>query len=727
MISIIIVHYRNEKDLIECLSSLYQNTKENFEVIIVDNSENQKIKHRLSKFKNLEYISSKRNIGYGAGINLGVKHASGEYIFVLNPDTIFTEDILGRLAKKLNKEKQIGIIAPLLYTPSNKIMEQGARELTPLLAIFKFSFIDKLWNKNPISKNFWIKKWNNKPKQVDNIPGSAFLIKKNVFEKIGGFDENYFLYFEEFDLCKRVRGAGYKIFIDPSSKLIHKWGTTTKLLDNKDDIFKKSRFYYFRKHFGIIKALIIEIFLNINFNSLVLLSAIAVATTIRLYKIDEYIPYYGDIGWFYLSARDALLTGSLPLVGITSSHLWLHQGPIWTYLVAFVFYIYKFNPIAPYVFTAVFDIFTLILIYKLVKQFFTKEAALIASLIYVFSPAIILSARAAYHTSLIPFFVALFIYSLFRWVNNKKFYFPLIIFSLVMLYNFELQTIVLSVVFIGVFVYGFVKKKDWYSGLHNAKILLFSLIAFIIPMLPIIIYDFKNGFPQTIVFLGWILYKILKSASLSINMTNSFSQVFSFLNSSFQNIFFPHTNLIASVVVAISTLFLLLKTLKHKKLKKEFLLLLLIFIVLLGSIVLNKTSSNAYLMSLFVPVVIVVSIFISYLARNRYLFYLGVLILSIVGYLNITYLISNNYFIGFSRGYGPTFQDRLNVARYMVENSNGKTFTILGRGPGSEFENFTMNYQYLTWYLGKSSVTKNADLIYIITETPSEIKIVKHK
>ena len=296
-----------------------------------------------------------------------------------------------------------------------------------------------------------------------------------------------------------------------------------------------------------------------------------------------------------------------------------------------------------------------------------------------------------------------------------------------MLYNFELQTIVLSVVFIGVFVYGFVKKKDWYSGLHNAKILLFSLIAFIIPMLPIIIYDFKNGFPQTIVFLGWILYKILKSASLSINMTNSFSQVFSFLNSSFQNIFFPHTNLIASVVVAISTLFLLLKTLKHKKLKKEFLLLLLIFIVLLGSIVLNKTSSNAYLMSLFVPVVIVVSIFISYLARNRYLFYLGVLILSIVGYLNITYLISNNYFIGFSRGYGPTFQDRLNVARYMVENSNGKTFTILGRGPGSEFENFTMNYQYLTWYLGKSSVTKNADLIYIITETPSEIKIVKHK
>lgn len=724
MISIIIVHYRNKNDILECLNSLYSlKIKVSFEIIIVDNSENQKIKSSLTKFRHLKYIYSKKNVGYGAGINIGVRQAKGDYVLVLNPDTVFKENIIDRLYSKIKTSKKIGIVAPLLVSTNGKILEQGAKELTPLKAIFKLSFIDKIWRNNPLSKEYWVNKWGNNLKQVDNVPGSAFLIGKKLFEELGGFDENFFLYFEEFDFCKRVRELGYKIYIDPQSKLIHKWGTSTKLLANKNEIFQKSRFYYFRKHFGLLKAVLIELFLGINTTNLFLLATVIVAITVRIYKIDEFVPFYGDIGWFYISARDMLINGNIPLVGITSSHLWLHQGPIWTYILSFIFYIYDFNPTAPYYFTAILDIFTLILIYKLVKYLFSRNAALIASVFYAFSPAIILSARAAYHTSPIPLFSALFIYCVFKWLNGKIYYFPLIILSLSMLYNFELQTVVLLAIFICLMFFGFLKKKSWFINLFNFKVLILSLFAAIIPMFPILIYDFKNGFPQTIVFFGWLIYKL--TGVINSNEFISTSVVNDYLISSFQKMIFLQNGLFASILVFFSISYFVAKSVKEKNKLNSYLLILFIFIVILGSIIMSKTPSDAYLMSIFIPVIITVSVFISSFIRNKYIFYILLIIVVFIGILNISVLVKNNYFVGFSGGFGPTFKDRLNVAKYMVEKSKKKPFTILGKGKGSEFESFTMNYEYLTWYFGKEPTRNASKIIYIIEESGSEIKVTK--
>ena len=162
MISIIIVHYKNEKDLFDCLNSLYNlKIKQLYEVIIVDNSENKNLQKSLltKKYKNLKYISSPKNLGYGGGMNLGAKYAKGEYLFILNPDVVFKNDIISSLISKFKKNKRTGIISPLLYTTDNVIMEQGARELTPFRAIIKLSFIDKLFPNNPISKDYWVKDW----------------------------------------------------------------------------------------------------------------------------------------------------------------------------------------------------------------------------------------------------------------------------------------------------------------------------------------------------------------------------------------------------------------------------------------------------------------------------------------------------------------------------------------------------------------------------------------
>ncbi len=721
-VSIIIVHYKNNKDLFECLESLYKHNKGSFEVIVVDNSEKKSIKNLLiSRYKNLKYIPSKVNIGYGAGINLGAKQAKGDYIFILNPDTIFESNVISNLLIKIKKDKNIAIVAPILYTTENKIMEQGARDLTPLRAIFQLSFIKKIWPGNPFGRNYWVRKWKaNSLNKVDNVPGTAFLIRKDIFDRVGGFDEKYFLYFEEFDLCKRVRKLGYRLYIDSSSKLIHKWETTTKLLVNKDEIFKRSRFYYFKKNFGFINAIIVEFFLRLNISVVFLLTVALFAIIIRLYKIDEFVPFYGDIGWFFISARDILLNNNVPLVGITSSHVWLHQGPLWTYIVSLLFYVYNFNPIAPYYFTAILDVFTLLFIYKFCLVFFSKRTAMFASLVYGFSPAIILSARTAYHTSLIPFFVCFFLYCLYKWVAGKPYYLPLVFFSVAILYNLELQTFVFTVFLLLILIYGYFKKTLWWKRSSSLKIALLSVFSLAFPMIPILIYDLQNGFPQTLVFTGWLIYKFVNLSNIFSN-SGGFEEVISYLiDLSKMIIFIPNTYIsgaLALIIIGFITV---------QAIRKKFVLLFASLIFPLLSILLNKTPSDAYTMSLFVPFVISTSLLLDFITRGKQATKIIYLVVVLACTVNSFYLLKNNYYIGFANSYGPSMIDRVKVAKYMMSESNGRPFKILGKGEGSEFESFVMNYQYLTWYIG-AEPSNSANLLFVIKETPNDIKIVKYK
>jgi len=733
-LSIVIVHYKNETDLFECLDGLYKlKTNKSFEVIIVDNSENNNVQKLLNvkKYKNLKYILAPKNLGYGAGMNLGAKYAKGEYLFILNPDVVFKADIVSSLINIISKDEKMAIIAPLLYTTNNKMMDQGARELTPLRALIKYSFLDKIFPNNPISKNFWVKNWKeNKLNEVDNVPGTALVIKKDIFNKVGGFDEKFFLYFEEFDLCKRVREEGYKIFIDPNSKLIHKWGTTTKLLKNKDEIFRNSRFYYFKKHFGLVKALFIESFLSINKNSLFLAFIILLAFFVRIFKVDNLVPFIGDQGWFFISAKNALVSNAIPLVGITSSHLWLHQGALWTYILVFLFKIFNFNPTIPFIFTALADGLVVVLIYKLISTLFSQKIALFSTLIYAFSPVVILSARMSYHTSLIPLFILLFIYSLINFIKGKKYFFPLSIFSLVILYNLELQTSILTILFILILTYGFIKKTVWFRNILNKKTVVISLVALFIPMLPILAYDINNGFPQTIVFGGWILYKgvsfFMKLFEGGSTNLGDYILIFDYFYEFVRKLLLMQSGIISLIVFLSSVIFIFYKLIKEKVTEEENLGIFLIFTILLfltGGILVSKTPSDAYLMSLFIPSILIVSIMLDFISRNKKIYLATLLIVLLISFTNMFHLISNDYFTGIKKNFGPNLLDRIVSVKEIIKDSKDKTITIIGRGEGSQFESFTDNYEYLLWFYAKEPKEKNGEIIYVLSESRRTITI----
>lgn len=260
--SIIIVNYKTEKEVINCLESIQKKIKNlTFEVIVVENEEGENISQSLQKFKFVKYIKALKNLGFGAGNNLGAKNAKGEYLLFLNPDTIIVDDAIDKLVEFINQDDKIAIVSPLLLDKEQKVSKlQGTCALTPIRGIFALSFINKYFPNNPISRNYYNLDWDKtKDLDVDVIPGSAFLIRKSVFEKVGRFDEKLFLYFEESDLCKRVKEKGYKIFITVNAKVIHLWGRSTKNLSNTKEIFEQSKYYYFQKHYGKFWAFIVRL------------------------------------------------------------------------------------------------------------------------------------------------------------------------------------------------------------------------------------------------------------------------------------------------------------------------------------------------------------------------------------------------------------------------------------------------------------------------------------
>lgn len=264
VVSIIIVHYKAKEELYNCLDSIITSKpKYSYEIIVIDNDEIKNIADEIIyKYPHITYKYF-GNKGFGVGNNIGANIASGEFLFFLNPDTKIFPGTIDIIVEYLKQNNDVGIAAPLLHDMKGYPYQQGAMELTPLRALICLSFINKWFPNNPVSKKYFLYDWDKKTvKEVAVVPGTAFVIGKNLFREVGGFDENFFLYFEEFDLCNRVRALGWKLVINPHAKVYHVWGASSKLNKDAGKIFLKSRYYYFKKYYGSFSAKIISLFLN---------------------------------------------------------------------------------------------------------------------------------------------------------------------------------------------------------------------------------------------------------------------------------------------------------------------------------------------------------------------------------------------------------------------------------------------------------------------------------
>lgn len=463
-----------------------------------------------------------------------------------------------------------------------------------------------------------------------------------------------------------------------------------------------------------------------NKANLLLLIIVFIGLLIRLYKIDQLMIFIGDQGWFYESAKNFLTGGNFPLVGITSSHTWLHQGPLWTYILMVIFLIFGFNPLIPGIFTALFSVFTILFVYKVGNDMFGKEVGLVSSFLFSLSPLVIINSRFPFDPSIIPFFAILLIYSVFKWVNKDYKYFPIAIFSLAILYNLELSTIILSGVFAIIFFWGLFKRKEWISGLVSKKIILSSLVLFVIPMLPIFIYDVFNGFKQTIIFAGWLIYHSVfflvkkSTGGTTIGETLSF-----FVNQNSLLIFLPSA-IISLVLLFSSWIYLLYKIIstKVRKIEDSYFLFFLFLVIPTISFILNKVPSEAYLPVFFPIYIIVISSFFTFLVRLRFMRYPIIIVIIFIGVFNSYFLISQNYLSGPHNTYKSISQVK-EVSEKVISETKGNSYNIIIKGEGSQWESSKINFEYYIWWVSGKEISKDSKYIFIVEQKNGIITVRK--
>lgn len=735
-ISIIIVNYKTKKELIDCISSIVNSKpKVSFEIIVVDNDSKSDLKKVFRKIFQVKYVESVGNLGYGGGNNLGARYAQGRYLFILNPDTELLDGALDNLHKFFIGNDNAGIISPVFLDNNLRpFKSQGSRELTPKTIIFSQSILGKIFRKKNIYNEEVLSNWNMRfPITVDVVPGAAMMISAILFKKIGGFDEKIFLYFEENDISKRVSNLGYKMFIVPTAKIIHLVGRSTKNLKNLENIYSKSRYLYLRKHYGLLKAIFAQAILLINKTFIFVLLILVLAFFLRIFNLRNSMEFIGDQAWFYISARDILIKGQIPLVGIASSHPWLHQGPLWTYILAIALWIFKFNPVGGAYLTAFLGTITVFIMYFISSKIFSKRIGAIAACLYATSPLIITSDRFAYHTSLIPLFTLIYIYFLYEWISKENnLYFSLSILTLGILYNFELATIHLWFVLLVIIAYGLFKKKSWTTSIFKKNNLTRSVIFLTIPMFPVLIYDLSHGFVQTFGFFVWILYKLI-SSFISIkdfsNLTGGNEKILVFAYSNIQRLLFLKNGIVA-IILFVSSIFYIFYSLSKLYVRNissryflGYAITLLIFSTGIIGFFVNKNYSDAYLQVFFPLVMIMFALLLDKLSSRKFL-YSGIIILFLYAATNIYILVSSNY--SYNQGVNSvTFTDRIKAARSVVILTNGKEYNIVGKGWLSEFKNYVMNYEYLAWWLGHGPSKNEESLKIYISESENGIRVEK--
>ena len=254
-LSVIIVNYNVKqflKNLIESVLKAVENIS--YEIIVVDNASSDGSAEEIrNSFPHVKFIANKKNLGFGAANNQALEIAKGEFIVLINPDALVKTNTFDSLIKFFHDNPQAGMAGCKVLNPDGTLQLACRRSFPGVWT--SFTKIVGLSSLFPKSKYF--AKYNltyldeNEIHEVDAISGSFMFFRKEVYEKVGGFDNDYFMYGEDLDLCYRVQKAGYKVYYVPTTEIIHYKGESTKRSSLDETVlFYDAMKIFVRKHFS---------------------------------------------------------------------------------------------------------------------------------------------------------------------------------------------------------------------------------------------------------------------------------------------------------------------------------------------------------------------------------------------------------------------------------------------------------------------------------------------
>lgn len=257
--SIIIVNWNSKDYLRECLTSLFiHHPHADVEVIVVDGASFDGCDQMLAvEFPSVLFIQSKENVGFARANNLGVLRATGDYLFFLNPDTLFLENSIDILSGRLAEIEGAGAVGCKLLNTDRSLQTSCVQSFPTLInQTLDSEFLRRLLPRSSLWGVAAFHKDDDKPVPVEAISGAAILMKKDVFQRINGFSENYFMYGEDIDLCYKTKKSGYQVYFVPETSIVHHGGgsTRTTVSNFANVTMRESIFRFLRANRGMVSA-----------------------------------------------------------------------------------------------------------------------------------------------------------------------------------------------------------------------------------------------------------------------------------------------------------------------------------------------------------------------------------------------------------------------------------------------------------------------------------------
>lgn len=212
LVSVVVLNWNGKNHLKICLDSLKKLTYKPIEVIVVDNNSHDGSPALVKKkYSWVKLIKNKKNVGYATGNNIGIKKSSGEFVFILNNDTKVTKDFLEPLVADMRFDKRIACVQPkLVYATKPEVLNAVGSYFTSSGFLYHYGY------RKPANLSKY-----NKKLFIYSAKGAAMLLRKSALNKVGLFDDDFFIFFEETDLCHRFWLSGFKVLYEPSSLVYH--------------------------------------------------------------------------------------------------------------------------------------------------------------------------------------------------------------------------------------------------------------------------------------------------------------------------------------------------------------------------------------------------------------------------------------------------------------------------------------------------------------------------
>ena len=295
MLSIIIVNW-NVRDLLrECLRSIEAGKGGlSLEIIVVDSaSSDDSVAMVRSEFPSVRLIPCTENVGFPRGNNIGLREASGDYLLLLNPDTVVVDDTLAVLVSYLQANPDVGAVGPQLLNPDGSVQSSRRRFPTAATGFFESTWLEGL-APGILRRYYALDLPDDATADVDWLTGACIMVPRSTYEVVGGMDEGYFMYSEELDWCRRIKESGRRVVYYPAAQVLHHVGKSSEQAVTARHInFNRAKLRYFRKYHGRFMAAGLRVFLLAGYAWQIVLESVkgllGSKTPLRRQRVRAYV------------------------------------------------------------------------------------------------------------------------------------------------------------------------------------------------------------------------------------------------------------------------------------------------------------------------------------------------------------------------------------------------------------------------------------------------------